>query len=233
MPEQPFQSTSETVEVLLDGQPIKLPAGRRSLSAISAYLETIALENQRILCSLFVDGRPAKFPQCPAHLEKKSFSRIEGKTLDLTNMPLRILETALRETTQTRAAVEAAVTLVLINDLTTARELWWHLTRKLKEPLLTLSLLPETIYHPAPGCASLPQMRKWQLQQLATLMKDVDAACGSPDSLALSNALESRILPWLDKLHQTIRLWHQTVLAGVRTHSDWDRDIDQRTIANV
>lgn len=233
MYEEPIEATPEIPQVLLDGRPVRLPAERRSLSAIRTYLETLALENQRVLCTLSVDGRPAKITPFSTDPEKFSFSRVEGQSIDLSDMPLRMLESALQETAQARTATESAVTLVLINDNAPARELWWDLARKLKEPLLTLSLLPETIYQPAPGCASLTQMRKWQLQQLASIMKDVDAACWSPDTAALSNALETRILPWLDNLHQLIRLWHQTVQAGVRARSSWDRDIDQRPVASA
>jgi hypothetical protein len=233
MYEEPIEATPEAPQVLLDGRPVRLPAERRSLSAIRTYLETLALENQRVLCTLSVDGRPAKNTPLSTDPEKFSFSRVEGQSIDLSDMPLRMLESALQETAQARTATESTVTLVLINDNAPARELWWDLARQLKEPLLTLSLLPETIYHPAPGCASLTQIRKWQLQQLASIMKDVDAACWSPDTAALSNALETRILPWLDNLHQLIRLWHQTVLAGVRARSSWDRDIDQRPVASA
>jgi hypothetical protein len=227
MYEKPIGAAPETLKVLLDGHPIKLPAQRRSLSAIRTYLETLALESERVLCAFSVDGRPEKFsPGCPSP-EKSAFSRVEGTTVGLTEIPLRMLETALTETAQARIAVQQAVTLVLINDGIMARELWWELARKLKEPLLTLSLLPETIYQTPAGCASLTQMRRWQLQQLAVIMKDVDEACWSPDAAQLSNALENRALPWLGKLHQTILLWRETVWAGARVQNSWDRDLEK------
>lgn len=220
----------QNLKVFLDGRPVKLPAQRRSLSAIRTYLETLALENERVLCTFSVDGCPT---QSPSHREKAWFGRVEGVTVGLNDMPMRMLETALKETAQARAAATTAVTLVLINDGERARELWWELARKLKEPLLTLSLLPETLYQPAAGCASLPQVRKWQLQQLAGIIKAVDEACGSPDPAALSNALEKHAVPWLDKLHQLIGLWLQTVLASARRRSPWDRDIDLRSLAGA
>jgi hypothetical protein len=220
------------VKVLLDGQPIELPAERRSLGAIRTYLEALALINQRVLCSLQVDGverHPAKSTAArssvPNVAAKTSLCRIEARTVSLREMPLRMLETALQETAQACAAVEAAVTLVLINEGAVARELWWDLARKLKEPLLTLSLLPESLYQPAPGCASLPQLREWQLQQLAAIIQAVDEACWQPDTTGLSNALENRALPWLNNLHATIQLWHQTVLAGVRLDNVENRDM--------
>lgn len=232
MYEQPTQPASETLEVVLDGRPIKLPTERRSINSIRTYLETLALENERVLCTFHVDGRPAKITRLHPCPEKTSFTRVEGRTVSLTDMPLRMLETALQETAQARVMVETAVTTVLINDGAVARELWWGLARKLKEPLLTLSLLPETIYQPVAGCVSLLQLRKWQLQQLAIIIRAVDEACWSATTDALSNALENRALPWLDKLQQMIILWHQTVLAGSRLRTNDNRDIDQRSLAN-
>lgn len=227
MYEKPAQPAAKTLEVLLDGHPIQLPAERRSLSAIRTYLETLALESERVLCAFSVDGLPEKVAAAVPNMEKISFSKIEGTTVGLTEIPFRMLDTALNETAQARIAVQQAVTLVLINDGIIARELWWDLARKLKEPLLTLSLLPETIYQTPAGCASLTQMRKWQLQQLAVIMKEVDEACWSTDPAALSNALENRAVPWLNKLHQTILLWRETVLAGSRVRNEWDRDVEK------
>ena len=57
---------SKQVEVLLDGQPIRLPSERVTLNAIRSYLETLALEYQRVITSFTVDGiaaRPTPNPQ--------------------------------------------------------------------------------------------------------------------------------------------------------------------------
>ena|ERR1041385_484460 len=94
--------------------------------------------------------------------------------------------------------------------------LWWELTRKLKEPLLTLSLIPETASPTGHGCVSFLQLRKWQLEQLATILADIDVACWGEDTRALSNALENRALPWLDHLDDLLQLCHETFRAGSR-----------------
>ena len=86
----------------------------------------------------------------------------------------------------------------------------------LKEPLLTLSLLPENQCGPANGRASLLQLRKWQLQQLGGIIQDVDAVADSADTTELSAALERRVLPWLENLHDSLRMFLETVLAGLR-----------------
>ena len=103
---------------------------------------------------------------------------------------------------------------MLINDVYVAHELWWNLARRLKEPVLTLSLLPDNACDQADGRASLTQLRKWQLEQVAAIIKDVDKVCCSKDTIPLSNALENRVLPWLEELSEVISLWHETVMAG-------------------
>jgi hypothetical protein len=202
------------VEVTLDGLLVELPPERHSLTAVCSFLEALALQRQRILYSLTVDGEFVNPAQPPTTL--KSFVCVEGKTLGLEDVPAQLLEAALLQTANARARVESAVALVLINDDQHARELWWSLAKDLKEPLVTVSLLPETICGPANGRASLMQLRKWQLQQLGCVIGDVDKVCRAGSSVALSDALEKRALPWLQKLNELLRLWHQTVLAGSR-----------------
>jgi hypothetical protein len=204
-----FDSVPHELEVKLDGSVVDVPSERRSFAAICSYLESLALQQQRILCSLNVDGYPVNLAQ-PRNNSKK-FARIEGETMSLNEVPAQLIKAALQQTATVRGRVQSAVELVLINDGQRARELWWNLSSALKEPLLTLSLLPENICGPANGRASLMQLRKWQLQQLGCVIKDVDEACRLEDSTALSDALEKRALPWLDMLQESLTLWHETV----------------------
>lgn len=206
--------TRERIEVTLDGLPVLPPLQYRSLPAIRCYLETLALEQQRILCSLSVDDEPINLA-LPLVIGR-NFCRVAAETVPLEERSLILLKTALQQVDQARACVETAVTLVLINDVRVARELWWNLAKQLKEPVLTLSLLPDNACGPANGRASLTQLRKWQLEQIATLIKDVDATCQGPDTLPLSNALEKRVLPWLQNLTELIVLWHETAEVGSR-----------------
>ena len=201
------------IETVLDGLPVKLPSGRRSLNGIRCYLETLALEKQRILCSLSVDGESVNLSL--PFIPQKTFSRIEAGTIALKETSILILRRALQQAEHARECVETAITLVLINNAYVARELWWNLARRLKEPVLTLSLLPDACEQ-AEGRASLTQLRKWQLEQVAAIIKDVDKICCSKGTIPLSDALENRVLPWLQELSEFISLWHETVMAGFR-----------------
>ena len=206
------------IAISLDGNPVEVPSERRSLNSIRCYLETLALEKQRVLCSLSVDGEWVNLVLPLAQLAK--FTRIEAESIALDESALLVLKTALHQAEQAREAVEAAFTLVLINTPKVARELWWNLARQLKEPILTLSLLPDGACGPANGRASLSQLRKWQLEQIAVIIRDVDTVCTEGDIIEISNALENRVLPWLQKLTDLIYLWHETAMASSRLGID-------------
>lgn len=224
--EEPIPNAPITMEVLLDGQRVKIPENRRSINAIKTYLETLVLERERVLCSFIVAGHREDFSRSTGSTAKFACCRIEAQSFGLSDMPLRMLHTALQETIQLRVKAGDVVALAIINEAGVAREIWWELAGRLKEPLLTLALLPETTYQTPAGSASLLQMRKWQLQQLALLLRDVDELSWQADSTKLSDAIENIVLPWLGKLHQLILLWFETMLAGTRARTSWDRDVE-------
>jgi len=206
--------TRDVIEVTLDGLPVGLPSERRSLGAIRCHLEALALEKQRILYSLSVDGQPVNLA-LPL-LGQGIFCRVEAGTVALEETSLLLLKKAFQQTDYAQECVETALTLVLINDGQVAHEVWWNLALVLKEPVLTLSLLPDNVCGTPDGHTSPTQLRKWQLEQIAAIIRDVDEACHSQDTIPLSNALENRVLPWLQNLSELISLWHETVLAGSR-----------------
>lgn len=201
--------TGADLTVILDGRPVVVPAQRRSLAAIRAYLETLALEQQRILFSFRVDG--ARVNLSAMLPTQTRFAKIEAETIDLAQVPLQLIRTAMLQTAEAKNQVVSAITLVLINQPGWAREHWWNLVRALTQPILTLSLIPECSCAVNPNGASLTQLRRWQLQQLGAILKDVDESCWSEEPGDLSNALEGRVLPWLHGLQTSLELWHETL----------------------
>ena len=204
----PFNSPApQDIEVIVDGLAVEIPPGRGSLAGIRSYIEWLALQQQRILCSLTVDGELVSLTR---PRQGNSFARVEAETMSLDEVPVQLIGAAIQQTAAVRARAQSAVELVLINEAAYAKELWWNLATGLKEPLLTLSLLPETMCG-STGGASLMQLRKWQLQQLGCVVHDVDEASNTDDPAALSDALEKRVLPWLDNLHESLRQWHEMI----------------------
>jgi hypothetical protein len=210
----------DEIEAKLDGLPVKLPSECSSLNAIRCYLEMLALGRQRILYSLNVDGQVIN-PMLPL-VHPGGFFCVEAETIDLKSKSVLTLETASQQINSLREQVETTVTLVLINDFHVAREIWWNLAKQLKEPVLMLSLLPDNICGPANGRASFTQLRKWQLEQVAAIIGGVDEVCHSLDVILLSDALETRVLPWLQKLGELVHLWSEALKAGLRLGIKYD-----------
>lgn len=207
--------TTLNVEVTMDRLPMEVPADRHSLVAIRSYIESAALQKQRILHRFIVDGRPMNLGRPLTHL--KNFSRIEAETISPDQVPLQLIKSAMEQTDTTRAQAQSAIAQVLINDSWHAREIWWNLIPTLKEPLVTLSLLPEPACNLKRKQPSLMQLRRWQLEQLGVIIAEVDKICRDGESSDLSEALEKRVMTWLDNLQKTLCLWHGTILAGLRT----------------
>jgi len=209
-------STQSPVEVLLDGLPVRLPFERRSLSGICTHLDSVALGRQRVLTSLEVDGEPVNLagPLPP----NRPFASIQCKSINLEQLPIHLVEAALEQIQRAREQIHAAVVFLLLNDGCAATEFCWQLARRLKAPVLTLSLLPDAIHGTADGSASLTQLRKWQLEQIAAIIAEVNEGCWSKDQRILFNALENRALPWLNHLHNALTLLHETLEAGVRAN---------------
>ena len=198
--------------ILLDGEPVNIPPGRRSLSGIRCYLETLAMEQQRVLCSFSVDGKPNHPHASRGNVEP--FAHVEGQSIDLDQMPLHLIMAARAQAAHAQASIHSLVTSVLINEGQVAREFWWNLVAELKQPLVTLCLLPDGTFDDGQGGASWIRLHRWQLEQLAMVLKDVDEACWAEDSRVLSHALEHRVLPWLEDLRASLELSYETLLAG-------------------
>lgn len=199
------------IQVTLDGEPISVPPGRYSLHSIRSLLETRALEKQRVLSAISVDGTLADLTIPFA--ETIEFTLVEAESIPLNELPLLLLNTAQQQVDRARDAIEKAMTLVLINNADTAKELWWNQAHLLKDPVLTLSLMPDHVCRLC-STGSFDKLRKWQLEQIATIIREVDHACDTGDSIKISDVLEDRVLPWLQKLADLVRLWYQAVSAG-------------------
>ena len=209
--ENPTFSAGEKIQVTLDGEIVKIASPCGSLNSIRSQLETLALEKQRILSALAVDGISAHLAQ---PLESAAgFSRVDAESIPLGELPLLLLTSAQQQAERIRADIEKALTLVLINSRSAASEIWWDIARQLKEPILTLSLMPESVCKLC-STVSFERLRKWQLQQIAAIVREVNAVCDTGDNIKISDALERRVLPWLQKLSDLIQLWLQAVSAS-------------------
>ncbi len=202
-------------EVFLDGVRVSVPAERRSLAGICAWLEMMALRQRRVISTVRADGRTIGPDISGSGLQNVQL--IEAETMGLEQMPLQVIATALEQTDRLLDHTAAALAQMCINDATGAREIWWRLAGELKLPLVTLSLLPQNA--PAVGAAATLQQRRWQLEQLAQIIQSLDQEAQDGTARGLIGALETRLWPWLRALRQTLLLQREVLAAGTRLAS--------------
>ena len=199
---------SPTIEVTLDGDPVRLAAPANTLPAIRSQLETIALIRQRILFAFEVDGVPVSLAAPMVRISK--FHRVAGSTIGFEDLREQLAQVALEQIQQLRSRAEAVSLLVLINDWPRARQLWWDLVPDLKEPLLTLSFLCELpLLTPDAEPGGPGKLRSMKVEELGKMLGQIDVASTQCQALGLSDALEHFLLPWLDQLAQIIRNWNE------------------------
>src|SRR4051812_23960769 len=104
----------QRVQVTLDGQPLDFPSPHaRSLQAIRAHLETVALKRQRILYSLTVNGAPVSLADSISPF--KTFHKIVGRTIGFSQLGFQLIEVASDQVNALHERVEHLSLQVMIN----------------------------------------------------------------------------------------------------------------------
>jgi hypothetical protein len=200
----------QRVQVLLDGAPIDSPENCRSLGGVRAHLEAVALKQHRIVYAFNVDGRPGDVQRLG---EDGDFFKVEAETVALDEMPLYLLSMAIHQLNRAYAQALSATDVLVTKDCCVAREFWWDLSASLRQPLLTLSLIPESKLGQSAG-ASQATLRKWQFEQLGAIISDLNEACWSNDVNVLRNALWARVIPWIESLQRSLDLLNQGMMGA-------------------
>jgi hypothetical protein len=209
------EQNSFTLEpkVWLDGSTVQVPKQRQSLAAIRTFLERLAMQKRRVLSSVNVENVTDEHSNSDALPHGNT--RIVAESISLDRLPLSVVERAQKQATEAFSRVESAVVLMTINTGQRANEMWWNIAHTLNRPVVTLALLSEASLKLPPASMNVLQVRNWQLEQLACLIAEVDQVAALEDPLALSEALEERVLSWLDNLIGGLELLHFSLLTGL------------------
>lgn len=195
------------VQVTLDGQAVELsPKQGRSLQAIRARLETIALKKHRVLFSLVVNGSPIPLGQSMSPF--KTFHKVVARTISFSQMSFQLINVAAEQVNSLHERVERLALQVMINDWAKAEEMWWELMPELKDPLLTLNFVPQAIemlpYGEEIGAKALKKFS----DDLVRILEEIEQILARQELLELSNALENQLLPWLRGLGHCLYRFH-------------------------
>ena len=191
-----------TVKISLDGRPLRLPAWNcATLPAIQAYLEGVALQKDRVLWSLEVDGVKYGLGQLTGSNAPATFREIEASTIDFAQLSKRLLKTGLTQVEKLRVSMQEAALLVLINDPSVCHGLWLKWQEQLREPLVGLRALQEL---KGDRCGKLftGKPLSQHLEDLVCINYEVENLfraedTGVADLIGFSEIIEHTILPWL------------------------------------
>ncbi|MEW6158464.1 MAG: hypothetical protein AB1813_13610 [Verrucomicrobiota bacterium] len=205
--------TAPPVEIILDGRRVEL-SDVRTLKSLRTKLELLAMQQDRILSVVLVDGVPVTANEHETTLDH--FHQVSAETISLQEFSRRMVNQALDQVEALSTRVEAGVFLVLINE-SKCRQRWWREWQAdFREPILTLGFLQD-LYG--------AKLRELQVNDrpLAMHMEDFGLiACliellllhpgpvgtTTPD-LALSDVLEARLIPWLRELNAYLKRFHE------------------------
>jgi hypothetical protein len=199
------------IHVSLDGNRIALPSDMKSFRAICSYLSSLAQRQRRIVASFSVEIEPIYL--AAAWPNRRPSCRVAATTARTETLHLGIVQTALRQVEDARQLARSAIIGVQIND-GCVTDSWSELREQLEEPLKTLNALPEEFCDSPTAQGS--RLRQWQFEQLAAVRSDMDEACRRNDGAAILNALENRVMSWLNNLRDLLSLWRETLLLGFR-----------------
>ena len=195
------------VQVTLDGKPVELAIHQgRSLQAIRTHLEALALRRGRVLFALSVNGKPVSLGR-PVSLFK-TFHKVVARTVGFNQLGFQLIAVAEAQVDGLHERIEQLSLQIMINDWTKAEELWHEIMPELKDPLLTLSFIPNVIELLPNGQEIGARAIKRFSEELVVILEAIDLILARQELLEFSNVLENQLLPWLRSVGHCIYRFH-------------------------
>jgi hypothetical protein len=195
------------LRVTLDGQAIELPGWlAHCLPAIQAYLEGIAVKNERVLWALEVNGCKVQLGDTGTPLIP--FSRIHANTIPFEELSRHLIRAGRAKLKQLQDSMEEAALVVLINEAPVARRFWNIWKSQLEEPLFSLRVLHElngSRIHPIAGAGIIEQYidtLESVIEQVEQLLPTDRRKRKNPNILAFSQFLDDALIPWLGRVDE-------------------------------
>ena len=187
------------IQVILDGRELRIPDHiRDSLPAIRSYLELLAIQQERVLWDLSVDGTPVHSQADFRTLT--DFQRIQAQTVTFTELTRQLIDTAQAQVRALQNRVEAAAMQVLINDWPAVEKLWQQWAPEFLSPILIIKSLRDLCGARMDELTLGHQTLAEHLAKFGPLWTRTEQAFERRDILDLSNAMDQLLGPWLAEL---------------------------------
>lgn len=199
-------SNPQGPSIKLDGQPIAIASALKpnSLSEIVTQLERLAIQQDRVLCSLSINGIPVPLPA--ESLPHQPIRLVEANSIPIRAFAQQIIHAVREKIFVLEEQVHAILLLVLINEIGFARRAWGHLLPSFKAPLYQLSLLEELKNRAIEPLQQLSRNLKEHWNLIDGIHAQLDLVLHGEDAeqarLEFSDVLDRRLLPWLAELNR-------------------------------
>ncbi|MFA6544195.1 MAG: hypothetical protein WCS99_07200 [Limisphaerales bacterium] len=185
--------------VYMDGQPVSLPEGVRSLSGIRAFLTGEALRRKRMLCGLSLDGWPVDTSTTMA--PGLSARVIASRTMRFNELPVHLIQLAREQTFNLRRRLEQTGLRMAINSAGPARQLWWDMVPELHELVVTLSLVSRV----QGGGEESPSARA-----LGVMLGRMEEELAQPhEGVEISELVEDELRRWIEAVELELSPVHE------------------------
>lgn len=192
------------LQVTLDGENVGCwSTAAESLASIRGHLETLALSKRRLLFSMTVDGTPVSLDR-PLD-GRGSGLTVVARTVGFEQLGFQLISVAEGQCGHLIQRLQNLMLLVLINSWEKGQEGWMRLLPELKDPILTISFIPEAVGF-LPGGADISGravMRR--TDELSAVLVEIERVGLLRDPEEFSSVLESRLLPWLQEFHADLK----------------------------
>jgi hypothetical protein len=196
------------IQVLMDGQPVRLPSRvLKSLAAVRAQLELIALRQERVLAALEVDVEAVNLPAAASWT--KDFRCVAAQTMSFLDLGRHMAATALKQVQSLQVRSEAASALVLINEWPAIGQLIQGLEADLNAVLVVVSFLHE-LCGPCLADATMDGASMLDhLERLNVIRNRLAMVVQKQRADALSDVLNQRVAPWLERLAEYLSMLNE------------------------
>jgi hypothetical protein len=170
----------------------------KSLAAVRAQLELMALRQERVLAALEVDGETVNLPTAASW--NKDFRCVTAQTMSFLDLGRHMAATALKQVQSLQTRAETASALVLINEWPAIANLVQALEADLNAVLVVVSFLHELcgpclLDATMDGASMLDH-----LERLNVIRNRLAMVVQQQRTEALSDVLNQRVAPWLERL---------------------------------
>lgn len=187
-------------KVVLDGRVVQVPENvSGSLTAIRDFLEIIALHQERLLVKFSVDGVEQDLKA--SEWEISSFRQVTAESMSFFDLGKQVIGQVRQQMQSLKRRVENIMLQVVINEWSTARQLWgteWQ--KELASPLLVFNYLKKLcgarIEELTIGQKTLAE----HMERFTSIWNQLQSVFEKKNNIGFSDALELSYLPWLNDL---------------------------------